>query len=472
MRQYVWSILHRAGGTGFSALLAVVLGNLLLPGDMGLYVALMMVASYAVATLSLGIDQAVVQKLNDAELGDRRAAYFTGGALSAGTVAVTVPLLLFLFRAPLLRLFDLASAPELYVLVLPLVFVRINSRYYSSCLQAEVSFQLLVAARAVGAVAKLVGALLLLELGYGLPGLMVGIYVGDLAELALLALGAFRRFDLALGQATLEAARDTLGFGLVIHLSAVAVFLDKNVDLLFVNYFLEKGDLAVYNYAMRGALLMLVLGNAVSGVTYPRLSAAFTSNDTEEVKKLYSGAIKTVFTILSVGALAALIHVRSLIPLVLPEYYLRVADPFTLLVVAMVLFGAVASVGTALTAKGVPHYGLYVNWTALAANVVLCLLLIPRYGVLGAAVATGATFVLRSVVSLAIGEWLFETGLEVASFAFTVLAFAGCVAVIHLIGPPVFLSWGLWVGYVGLVAGVLLDRDDRTLLRSYVATLR
>lgn len=471
MRQYLWSFLHRAAGTGFSAVLALVLGNLLLPGEMGLYVAIMMVASYAVATLSLGIDKSVVQKLNDAALSDRRDAYFTAGGLAAGALAVVVPLSLALFASPLQRLFDLTGAPSLYTLALPLVFLLINNRYYTACLQADQEFRRLVVVRLLSSTVKLLGALSLLELGYGLPGLMVGIYAGELTELLLLAVSCYRSYDVALGAPTVIAARDTLGFGLVIHLSAVAVFLDKNVDLLLVNYYLEKADLAVYNYAMRGALLLLLLGNAVSGVTYPRLTAAFTSGDTERVKRLYSGGIKVVFTILSVGALGALIHIRPLVTLVLPEYYLRLVSPFTLLVVAMVLFGAVAAVGTVLTAKGVPQYGAFINWGAAALNGVLCLILIPRYGVMGAAAATGGTFALRSVVSLIVADQLFETGLDALSFGSAVVGFTASVAAIGLLDPPAVVGWSLWLVYCGLIAALLWDHEDREVLRERVRGL-
>lgn len=471
MKQYLWSILHKVTGKGFSTVLALVLGNLLLPREMGLYVAVVMVASYAIATLSLGVDSAIVQKLNDVELSERRGAYFAGGAIAVGALAVLVPLLLELFRAPLLRLFDLDAAPALYTLALPLVFFRINSRYYSSCLQADVEFRRLVGITAIGSSVKLAGALTLLALGYGLPGLMVGLYAGELAEVTLLALRAYRKYGFALGPATLGAAKDTLGFGLIIHLSAVAVFLDKNVDLLLVNYYLGKEDLAVYNYAMQGALLLLLLGSAISSVTYPRLTAAFSSGDAARVKRLYSGAIRTVFTILSIGALAGLIHIRSLVSLVLPDFYLRLADPFTLLAFAMVLFGAVASVGTVLTAKGVPQYGAILNWGAVLVNGALCLILIPRHGVMGAAVATGGTFTLRAVASLVLADWLFETGLRGARFASMVAVFGAAVAVIHFLAPGVVLSWTAWLAYCGVVGAVLWSREELEALRDRVASL-
>lgn len=472
MKQYLWSFLHKVTDKGFTTVLALALGNLLLPRDMGLYVAVMMVASYAVATLSLGIHGAIVQKLNDRELADRRGAYFTAGALTVALLSVALLLLLHLLRPPLLQLFDLTAAPSLYTLALPLVFIQVNKNYYVACLQADVEFRRLVTASAVGSATKLATALSLLGLGYGLPGLMMGIYAGEGVALVLLALRAHRKHVFTLSPTTLEAGRDALAFGLIIHLSAVAVFLDKNVDLLLVNYFLGKGDLAVYNYAMRGSLLMLLLGHAVSGVTYPRLTAAFSAGEDGRVKRLYSDAIRIVFTVLSVGSLAALVHLRPLITLVLPAYYLRMVEPFTLLVIAMVLFGAVAAVGSVLTAKGVPQYGALINWGAVLINAVLCLLLIPRYGVTGAALATGATFSVRSVASLVVADRLFETGLRGLRFGVVVLVFAGVAAIVAAPGTGAFAGWALWLAYVALVAAVLWDREDVARFRDQVAALR
>lgn len=450
---YVWSGINSFFMKGFSTLFVIILGNLLLPAELGVYVSFMLVVSYATTLLSLNLGSGVVQKLNDETLSDRHDEYFTSGALFVGALSVLLPVALYLLRDPLMSWFDLADRALLFQLALPVVFLELNQKYFLGVLQARLDLRYMALVNISAAALKLGLAVLLLQQGHGLVGVVAAIYAADVLSTLLLGRRAFHFHSVSISPRFPAIVGDLARFSGVIHLSAIAVFLDKSVDLFLVNNMLARESVAVYNYALKGSLLLLLVGNTISQVTYPELTRAFTARNLDRVRTLYSRSIRLCFGGLAVFTLLLLAHVDYLIPLFLPEFYLRMIEPFGVLAVAMVLFGATATVGTVFTAMGKPGYGTIINWTALGLNVLLCLFLIPRHGVIGAATATGTTFFLRSVAMLALAERFFETGLAHGRLALALLIFAGSVALVFGAGDLLLSRW-LAAGLGG--AGVLV----------------
>ena len=74
-------------------------------------------------------------------------------------------------------------------------------------------------------------------------------------------------------------------------------------------------------------------------------------------------------------------------------------------VLAILAFGVFSNVFTGMTgsiliASGKPRLNLYCEIIAALTNVSLNLLLIPRYGILGAAIGTSISFLMRNIASL------------------------------------------------------------------------
>lgn len=470
MSDYVWSGINSFFMKGFSTLFAVVLGNLLLPAELGVYVSFMLVVSYANTLLSLNLGSGVVQKLNDETLSDRHDEYFTAGALLVGAISILLPLALHLFRGAVMGWFELTDHALLFTLALPVVFLELNQNYFLSVLQARLDLRYMALVNISASALKLGLAVLLLHRGHGLVGIVAAIYTADVV--ATLAAGgrALKLYRPEVSPRFRRILGDLARFSGVIHLSAIAVFLDKSVDLFLVNNMLPREDVAVYNYALKGSLLLLLVGNTVSRVTFPELTAAFTGRDRERVRTLFSRSVRLSFAGLATATLLLLVHVDDLIPLVLPEFYLRMVGPFALLAVGLVLFSAVAAVGTVFTAMGRPGYGTAVNWTALGLNVLLCLVLIPRYGLIGAAGATATTFFLRSVVGLALAERFIETGLQHGRLVLAFLLFSGCVAVVAGTGQPLALRWAAAAVGAGGVAALTVRKEEVRAARRALAS--
>ncbi|MFX0203894.1 MAG: lipopolysaccharide biosynthesis protein, partial [Candidatus Hodarchaeota archaeon] len=376
MKSLVWSLVNTFLNEGFSAIFSIILGNLLLPSELGTFVSIMMVLSYSMSLFCLKLGQGALQKLNDARVQHLKSHYFTAGWLGVLSIALTLALSMYLAKDLLVALFKLEDQRLLLMLTIPLLILKTNREYFSRILQADLRLEWLTIINLCGTAIQIISSFLFIWAGYGLYGIIAGVYLGDLIAVIGSSYLSFRTYGLTLEGSVLGSAKDLLKFSALIHLGTIAVFLDKNVDVFFVNYFLAKEQLAVYNYASKLALLMLLFGNSISVVTFPKLTRSFSSFNKEEASRIYSISLNFSFLVLSVFSLILVFHLEYLIDLILPSIYLSVIPPFSILLLAIVLFGSFAAVGTIFTARGIPGYSALSTWVALGINFVLCLTLI------------------------------------------------------------------------------------------------
>lgn len=90
-----------------------------------------------------------------------------------------------------------------------------------------------------------------------------------------------------------------------------------------------------------------------------------------------------------------LFNAEYIIDWLLPSYYLEALPFLMILFIGIVPKAIVSSTGTVFTSKGIPSVSAKVNWGLLGLNMILNVLLIPRYGLYGAAIATSTTFMLK-----------------------------------------------------------------------------
>jgi O-antigen/teichoic acid export membrane protein len=465
MRDYLWSFANSFFVRGFSAVFSVVLGNFLLPHELGIFISLKLVTDYISQFAHFQLGAGVVQKINDVNLSDKRDNYFSAGLMSTLLIGVSATLLLYIFFDVVVESFRLQGYENLLLFISPFILLYLVVQYFSGVLRADLKFKTLAGVTSSATLIQLVLGVAFLVLGYKLFELFLSLYVGRLVAVILLGVSCFRRNRLVVDGTTVDAAKDLLKFSGLIYLGSVAVFLDTRMDLFFINYFLMKKEVAVYNYAVEIMLLFLMFGNSISRVTFPKLSRAFTSSASEEVNILYSRCLNFSFLILSVLSLFLLFHAEYLIRLILPAVYLEMIPALTILVLGIVLFATFASVGTIFTAKGIPGYGTLAIWICLFVNLVLNILLIPRYGLIGAAVATSTSFGLRVVIGMVLVEYKIRTDYNYFRLAGFYGLLIGIVVLSSFVLSSLLVKEILLLGFMGGSFLFLLGDRDRQYLR-------
>jgi O-antigen/teichoic acid export membrane protein len=250
-----------------------------------------------------------------------------------------------------------------------------------------------------------IGATIVLVVGWeqGALGVIVGNFTGTL--LVYVALLAVHREQLGL-QFSRPLLREMNHFGLPLVPAALALIVVNFSDRFFLVHLADLHEVGLYEIGVRIASAMVLLLTAFR-MAWPAF--AYSIEDDGEAKRTYAYVLTYLVAIASWLALGLGLLAPWLVRLLAtPQFYEGAR------VVAPLAFGGMVYAAYIVMAIGVGRAKrTQLNWaiTGLAAgvNVALNLILIPRYGMMGAAVATVAAYAIMFAAMTWYAQHVFPT---------------------------------------------------------------
>lgn len=281
-------------------------------------------------------------------------------------------------------------------LVMTLAAAELLANAVTTCCVA--TFFAVGRARAAGVITAVAGAAKLLSVGVfavvggGDPQAWANLYAASTAATTVVAVSAaFRRYGrpVVRGHRVFARAREGLPFSVNLATSAVQNDADKVVLVRFG--FAYEAGIYTAAYRLLGMALMPIM--AFLQVTYPRFFAVGHEGGLAGTAAYSRRLLKPLAAYAAVtGLLLALL--APLAPALLGPEYEDVVPVIVVLAPLLLLKVAQYMPGGALTGAGLQGVRATCTTLSAAANVLLCLLLIPRHGLTGAIVATLAAEVL------------------------------------------------------------------------------
>ena len=249
---------------------------------------------------------------------------------------------------------------------------------------------------------KLITVTIVGYLGYKLNGLVFAYYFSfTIAGIYLF----YKIYSLnLLGKVSkkyLSSYKDLIIFSYPLLMSGLLHFFINKTDIFMIGYFLNTSDVGVYTIALKiGTLTNFVL-IAFNTIFAPNITSLYYNDQLTKLRKLYQVITKWIFGIN--------IFVFSLILLLTKEIMTVFGTEFIVGTIALILIaiGQVvnASVGTAGSVNimtGYPKSELYISVIVFSINITLNYLLIPIYGIEGAATASLVSVSVMNILRLII----------------------------------------------------------------------
>jgi O-antigen/teichoic acid export membrane protein len=169
------------------------------------------------------------------------------------------------------------------------------------------------------------------------------------------------------------------------------------VDVLVLQAFVGPAEVAVYHAATKTLAMISFVYFAVTAAAAHRFSAYHVAGETEKLARFVGYTIRWTFWPSLALAIGLLVVGKPLLSLFGPGF----SDGYPLIFVLAIGLLARASVGPSerlLNMVGQQRACAMIYAGAFAANLVLCLILIPRFGLIGAAAATATAIVAESAL--------------------------------------------------------------------------
>ncbi|MEJ2138764.1 MAG: polysaccharide biosynthesis C-terminal domain-containing protein [Gammaproteobacteria bacterium] len=159
------------------------------------------------------------------------------------------------------------------------------------------------------------------------------------------------------------------------------------VTVVVIGLYLPADDVAIFNACFRVAFLIAFGVNAVDAMLLPRVARLYVAGDQDQMQSLVARASVLKFVGGAVAVLILLFFGRAILNIFGPEFVVGY-QALLILAVSQWLIGFMGSLSNLLNVTGHQDYCLQVFFWALLLLVGLNLLLAPRFGIVGAAVAT------------------------------------------------------------------------------------
>jgi O-antigen/teichoic acid export membrane protein len=186
----------------------------------------------------------------------------------------------------------------------------------------------------------------------------------------------------------LKLVRDLLGYGSKIYFITIINFIHLRIDMLLVAIYLTPKQVSYYGMATTIGQLLWKVPNALSMVLFPKVASQHATDAADFTAR----ASRTVVLVLS--ALSALMLIVSVpfIHLVYGADYLPLFKPLVLITPGIIAMGVARLLQEHFYGQGFPRGVVTASVVSAVINTVLNILLIPKYGISAAALASTITY--------------------------------------------------------------------------------
>jgi stage V sporulation protein B len=320
----------------------------------------------------------------------------------------------------------------------------------------------------VQSLGKVAGVYALALMGFGLQGAVSG-YVISYA-LALLAAFYFSR-EPRPGPGDFPAVKLIL-FALPLVGFSIFMSVLLNMDMFFVKALIREGQAAGF-YAAALALTRppFFVSYAFAVTLLPLISQLTSLNRLREASRYISKSLRYLLILLAPLAFFTIGLAGPVIQLVYSPRYLPAARPLGILICGVTFLTFFSVLTAVINGSGRPRTSMALVCAILPLDFLLNLLLIPRFGLSGAAAATTATSLAGVIGAAVVVQRKFGALMSLPSFL-RILASASVFIVIPRLWPAA--GWNVILYALGLFGLYLLllialkeiTRDDLDLLRN------
>lgn len=371
---------------GSGILLARVLG----PAGKGQVFLAFQYAAFGAMVFSLGLGPAYLYFVRKRTVSVSQASVHASGMVA---VALGVNVVLTLFGMPFLRwITDYSLSDGMVLLAQALLIVSLIGNYLGFLLMSldrgvEISSITAVLANAfyLFALVILVGAS-----GLGVAGALVATMTPTVVKIALSAIPLWPALSKERPAAVFGLSGPFLRYGVGAFSASFMLNSVFRIDTFFVNAMAGASALGVYSVAVNFAELMLVVPSAVGVAAFPHLT---TQGEIDRLSTAAQVARLSVFFSLCVSIGIALIG-YPLIVVAFGDAFSGAYPVVLALLPGLLALTTVYGYGNYFSSSGRPFTNTAIFGTGAIANVGANVLLIPRFGIVGAGISSSISYIL------------------------------------------------------------------------------
>jgi len=377
-------------------LTVIILARLVGASGFGVYNLATALFGFMVIIGNLGIQNSYVYNLGRKKFKQEELfGFLIAISIGFGILTVGIFFILFiLFKSQFLNIFG----EEKYngyifamMLFIPLGIARLHIKYFFLGLKDIKRFNFLSICDTVFCTLLVIILVLVIKLDVrgALLAWTLSICFSFLVHLILLLKKVTPKFGI-----NLSIFKVALRYGFLAFTCGIMQLVNLRLDLFLVGYFLTVKDVGYYAIAVGLSNFVLRTSKSVCTVLFPR----YSSLDDQKSNKLTATVVRNSVFLLSTLSITMVFFGKPLIHLFYGKEYIPSYKPFLILLPGVIALTITHLVYGNFMGKGIPKMGIYAFFSSLLFTVTLDFLLIPLWGIAGAAVASSISYGIGALV--------------------------------------------------------------------------
>jgi len=193
-----------------------------------------------------------------------------------------------------------------------------------------------------------------------------------------------------------KLAKESFLYGGKVYVANALSFLNYRSDMFFLAFFLTPAAVGFYSLATGIAEQLFMIPGALATVLFPRVSSISNSEANDFTPKI----VRHTFFIMLILSLLLSFLARPLVIIIFGLDFLPSVIPLILLLPGIIAFGVGGVLAADLGGRGKPQFAVYSSLGCLIIDTILNFILIPRWGVSGASIASSISYSVDTLMML------------------------------------------------------------------------
>lgn len=436
---------------------------------LGVYSLFMAVVRVVDVVTDAGLSEAGKKRISE---GTERNEFFTAALVSRLAIFAAIALVLILFRQPVASYIG-------YEMALPFLLVASLASLVQRTLDAGLHGERRVARAGllefVLSAGRLLTWVVLLTLGYGIVGVLFGVWVGLFVTIAV---GVFL-LSLRLRRPARRHFESLFRFAKYSWMGAVQETSWLWTDTLVLGLFVAPAFVGIYELSWQITGVLFFVASAISSALFPTISELSARGEDEQVRSLLERSLVYTGLMAIPGFVGGIIFAEPILAAFGEEYRIGAVAVIVLLL-ARVFHSYEVVFGKVINALDRPDLMFRTNTVFITLNVVLNLIAIVAMGWIGAAFATTVAMVVRTALSYYYIHSLLTFTVprrEIALEVFSALLMGAClVAIVPSLSSlrisTIVLYVGMGAAIYGIAVVALVERIRVEMVGVVVSSVR
>lgn len=402
---------------GFAGVIPALVGLVLVPiltrtfspSDYGVIELMLLIISVLVSFLILGFDSAIAFYFYKTENEIERKKIISTGFyfLLAVSSVIIVGLIFFVDYLSLVIFKEIKYSPVLFIVLLVAFFTLVNS-FFGKLMRIYLkSYNYFYLITFISFLSFLFILFFIFKTNLGIIGIFYGYLMANILSLFLGIGLTFSSYTLSFSRSILKSL---LTFGLPLALVSIFGLILTLADRFFLANIMTLREVGIYSVGVKiSHILLLVVG----GFQLAWGPFAFSIYKKKEANQTFAKTLK-YFTIITCGlALIITIFSREIVTIIAGSEYINASSVVGLLTLAIIACGSyyIVSLGVSFTQKT-----YHIAWTsglAVILNIALNLILIPKLGMIGAAITTLLSYCVSTYLLYCVSQYYYPIPFKV-----------------------------------------------------------